>query len=59
MQQDFFVFPTPVQEEVLYTQMGFFCSDSFDRSKYIHPGDLRVASLKSPSSIEYGNKKIF
>ena len=44
--------------EELYTRMGFFVQ-SILADRYIHPRELRLVSLESLSSVEYGNKKIF
>ena len=48
--------PTLVGDE-LYTQMGFVQTILADR--YNHRRELWVVSLESPSSVEYGTKKIF
>ena len=58
----FFV-PTPLEGgggggEELYTQMVFFVQ-SILADRYIHLIELRLVSLKSLSSVEYGIKKIF
>ena len=44
--------PTLVGEE-LYTQMGFFVQTIL-ADRYNHRRELRVVSLKSPSSVKYG-----
>ena len=55
----FFIVPTPPLEgEELYTQMGFFVQ-SILADRYIHRRELRLVSLESLSSVEYGIKKIF
>ena len=55
------VVPTPYEGEELYTQMGFFCFfvQSIFPDRYIHRRELRLVSLKSTSSVEYGIKKVF
>ena len=53
------IVPTPlVGGEELYTQMGFFVQ-SILADRYIHRRELRLVSLESLSSVEYGIKKIF
>ena len=47
--------PTLMGEE-LYTRMGFFVQTIL-ADRYNHRIELRVVSLKSPSSVEYGIKK--
>ena len=44
--------------EELYTQMSFFVQ-SILADRYIHRTELRLVSLESLSSVEYGIKKIF
>ena len=44
--------------EELYTQLGFFVQ-SILADRYIHRRELRLVSLESLSSVEYGVKKIF
>ena len=44
--------------EELYTQMHFFVQ-SVLAVRYIHRRELRLVSLESLSSVEYGNKKSF
>ena len=44
--------------EELYTQMGFFVQ-SILADRYSHRRELRLVSLESLSSVEYGSKKIF
>ena len=39
--------------EELYTHMDFFVQTILT-DRYIHPRDLRVASLQSPSKVHYG-----
>ena len=52
--------PTPLEGggEELCTQMGFFVQ-SILADRYIHRRELRLVSLESLSSVEYGFKKIF
>ena len=50
--QRFFV-PTPLEGEELYTQMGFFVQTIL-ADRYIHRRELRLVSLESLSSVEYG-----
>ena len=52
------VVPTPLEgREELYTQMGFFVQTILtDRN--IHRRGLRLVSLESTSSVEYGIRKI-
>ena len=38
---------------------GFFFVQSILADRYIHRRELRLVSLESLSSVEYGNKKIF
>ena len=42
--------------EELYTQLRFFVQ-SILADRYIHRRELRVVSIKSPSSVEYGIRK--
>ena len=52
------IVPTLLRGEELYTHMGFFVPWIF-AARYIHRRELRLVSLESSSSIEYGIKKIF
>ena len=45
--------------EELYTQMGFFFVQTILADRYIHRRELRLVSLESLSSVEYGIKKVF
>ena len=54
----FFV-PTLLRGEELYTQLGFFFVPWIFAARYIHRRELRLVSLESSSSVEYGIKKIF
>ena len=51
--------PTLLRGEELYTQLGFFFVPWIFASRYIHRRELRLVSLESSSSVEYGIKKIF
>ena len=52
--------PTLLRGEELYTQMGFFFFVPWIfADRYIHRRELRLVSLESSSSVEYGIKKIF
>ena len=50
---------TLLRGEELYTQMGFFFVPWIFAARYIHRRELRLVSLESSSSVEYGIKKIF
>ena len=54
---DNFLFRPLLRGEELYTQMVFLQTIFADR--YIHRRELRLVSLESSSSVEYGIKKIF
>ena len=56
----FFV-PTPLEwgGTIYSNQMGFFFVQTILTDRYINRRELRVESLKGPSSVEYVNKKIF
>ena len=54
-----FIVPTPPEGEELYTQLVFFFVQSIFADRYIHRRELRLVSLESSSSVEYGIKKIF
>ena len=56
-QRAFFV-PTLLRGEELYTQMVFFVQSSL-ADRYINRRELRLVSLESLSSVEYGIKKFF
>ena len=65
MANSIIIVPTPLEgggggggEEELYTQIGFFVQTIF-ADRYIHRRELRLVSLESSSSVEYGIKKIF
>ena len=55
-QNKFFV-PTLLRGEELYAQTGFFFVQSILVGRYIHRRELRLVSLESLSSVEYGIKK--
>ena len=48
----------PIVGEELYTQMGFFVQTIL-ADRYIHRTELKLASLESSSSVEYGTKRFF
>ena len=52
------IVPTPLEGGGLYTQMGFFVQTIL-ADRYIHHRELRLVSLESSPSVEYGIKKIF
>ena len=52
----FFV-PTPLEGGTIYSN-GFFVQ-SILADRYIHRREVRLVSLESLSSVEYGTKKIF
>ena len=53
-----FLFRPLLRGEELYNQLGFFVQ-SILADRYIHRRELRLLSLESLSSVEYGIKKIF
>ena len=53
------VFRRLLRGEELYTQTGFFFVQSIFADRYIHRRELRLVSLESSFSVEYGIKKIF
>ena len=53
----FYLFRPLLRGEELYTQ--FFFVQTIFADRYINRRELRLVSLESSSSAEYGNKKIF
>ena len=53
------IVPTPLEGWGTIYSTGFFFVQSIFTDRYIHRRELWVLSLKSPSSVEYGFKKIF
>ena len=52
------LFRALLRGEELYTQIGFFVQTILG-DRYINHRELRLVSLESMSSVEYGIKKIF
>ena len=54
----FFV-PTPLEGGGTIYSNGFFFVQSILADRYIHRREMRLVSLESLSSVEYGIKKVF
>ena len=53
------IVPTPLEGGGTIYSNGFFFVQSILADRYIHRRELRLVSLESLSSVEYGIKKIF
>ena len=53
------IVPTPLEGEGTINSNGFFFVQSILADRYIHRRELRMVSLESLASVEYGIKKIF
>ena len=53
------IVPTPLEGGGTIYSTGFFFVQSIFADRYIHRRELRLVSLESSSSVEYGIKNIF
>ena len=53
------IVPTPLEGGGTIYSNGFFFVQSIFADRYIHRRELRLVSLESSSSVEYGIEKIF